>query len=60
MYRLPQFIIAGTQKSGSTTLSDYLNIHPDIFVPNNELYFFENESKYDKGIEYYSKMFEQA
>ena len=42
--RLPDFIIAGAPKSGTTSLYFYLKQHPDIFVPDKkELHFFSFE-----------------
>ena len=39
--RLPNFIIAGAPKSGTTSLYFYLKQHPDIFVPDKkELHYF--------------------
>lgn len=41
------FIIAGAQKSGTTALHSYLQMHPDIAVPKmKELHFFDNEEFY--------------
>jgi hypothetical protein len=38
---LPDFLIAGTAKSGTTSLYHYLKSHPDIFLPEmKEPYFF--------------------
>jgi hypothetical protein len=40
-----QFLIAGTQKGGTTALADYLRQHPALFIPTvKELHFFDNES----------------
>ncbi len=30
---LPNFLIVGAAKSGTTSLYEYLNQHPDIFLP---------------------------
>ena len=38
---LPNFIIIGTCRSGTTSLLRYLNEHPDIYIVNNEVTFFE-------------------
>lgn len=38
---LPHFIIIGTQKSATTFLHICLNDHPDIFLPKEEIPFFE-------------------
>jgi hypothetical protein len=39
---LPEFVIIGAQKSGSTFLQLCLQEHPDIFLPKDEIPFFEN------------------
>ena len=38
---LPDFIIAGAMKSGTTTLHNILNEHPDVFIPDSEIHFFD-------------------
>ena len=38
MSRLPDFIIIGAGKCGTTSLQDYLNLHPQIYIcPQIEL-----------------------
>ena len=38
------FVIAGTQRGGTTTLYEYLRRHPEICMPvEKELHFFDNE-----------------
>ena len=39
--RLPDFIICGAMKSGTSTLHALLNAHPDIYIPEGELSFFD-------------------
>lgn len=41
---LPDFIIGGAMKSGTTTLHAILNNHPDIALAHNELGFFDIDS----------------
>lgn len=38
--RLPDFIIGGAMKCGTTTLHAILNSHPNVFIPNEEIHFF--------------------
>lgn len=38
---LPQFVIIGAQKSGSTYLLHCLSSHPEIYLPEAEIAFFE-------------------
>ncbi|MCK5815472.1 MAG: sulfotransferase [Flavobacteriaceae bacterium] len=41
---LPDFIIGGAMKSGTTSLHAILNNHPDISITHNELGFFDIDS----------------
>ena len=50
--RLPNFIIVGFPKCGSTSLHYYLNEHPDIYMPaQKELHYFTNDilSQFNDG-----------
>lgn len=38
---LPDFIIGGAMKSGTTSLHAILNHHPDIYIPKGEIHFFD-------------------
>lgn len=41
---LPNFLIIGAQKSGTTSLYHYLEQHPEIYMsPAKEVHFFDNE-----------------
>jgi hypothetical protein len=43
--KLPNYIIAGAQKSGTTTLHSLLSMHPNIFMPDvKEVGFFNNSA----------------
>lgn len=39
---LPSFIILGTQKSASTFVQNCLSEHPEIYMPSDEIPFFES------------------
>jgi len=55
---LPNFIIVGAQKSGTTTLYDVLNNHPEVNMSLiKEVNYFTSNKKMSKGLEYYSKSF---
>lgn len=41
---LPDFIIGGAMKSGTTTLHDILNSHPDVYIPPREIHFFDMDN----------------
>ena len=48
---MPSFIVAGTQKSGTTALAAALAQHPEIvFSTRKELHFFDNELRFAKGL----------
>ncbi|MBO8175040.1 MAG: sulfotransferase domain-containing protein [Thermococcus sp.] len=56
---LPNFLICGTQKGGTTALYHYLKEHPQVFMPKwKELHFFDQ--KLDRGLEWYEKQFQDA
>ncbi|MEL6494226.1 MAG: sulfotransferase domain-containing protein [Cyanobacteria bacterium J06623_7] len=61
--RLPNFLIIGTQKGGTTWLHANLKRHPEIFLPNGkkELEFFSYYEKKiaDYGLSDYLKHFNQ-
>lgn len=43
---LPDFLLIGAAKSGTTTLFEYLNTHPEVFVPaKKELFYFSFGNK---------------
>ncbi|MDB9313867.1 sulfotransferase [Spirulina sp. CS-785/01] len=45
MNKFPDFIIIGAGKCGTTSLHNYLDQHPSIFIcPQKETYFFLNEN----------------
>ncbi|KAF2074862.1 hypothetical protein CYY_003850 [Polysphondylium violaceum] len=55
---MPNFIIIGTMKSGTTFLDFYLQMHPRLAKHKiKEVWFFN--SHYYKGLEWYAKNFEQ-
>lgn len=38
---MPDFIIAGAMKAGTSTLHHLLNSHPGVFIPDREIHFFD-------------------
>jgi hypothetical protein len=53
---LPQFLIIGAQKAGTTTLYNCLTQHPQIAMPGEkEVHFFD--LNYEKGMDWYRKKF---
>lgn len=61
LFRLPNFIIAGAQKSGTTTLYVALKKHLGIFMSTpKELHFFNENQNYERGLEWYSSFFKEC
>ncbi|MFB6263107.1 MAG: sulfotransferase, partial [Bradymonadaceae bacterium] len=38
---LPDFVIIGAMKAGTTSLHYLLDAHPDVFIPDSEIFFFD-------------------
>jgi hypothetical protein len=56
---LPNFLIIGAMRSGTTSLAHYLRSHPDVFVPEaKELHFFDR--RFDRGLDWYREQFTDA
>lgn len=54
--RLPDFIVPGVMKSGTTSLHFYLCQHPDIWMPQGkwqETHFFDYDENYNQGLDWY-------
>lgn len=59
--RIPDFIIIGAAKSGTTTLYEYLCRHPQIYMCTpKEPDFFSIDANYAKGIDWYYSLFNDA
>ena len=61
--RLPNFIIAGAPRSGTTWLYELLARHPQIYMAQPvkpEPKFFLVNELYEKGLNYYAKWFDGA
>ena len=59
--RLPDFIIIGAAKSGTTTLYEYLCRHPQIYLSTpKEPEFFARDDRYAMGINWYASLFSKA
>ena len=55
---LPNFIIIGAMKSGTTSLHYYLNFHPQVSMSKvKELDFFIEEKNWHKGLAWYTSNF---
>lgn len=58
---LPNFLILGAQKCGTTWLHEKLSKHPEFYMSKTkEIHFFNANAQYKKGIEFYQTFFEDA
>ncbi len=56
--KLPDFIILGAQKTGTTALYEFLTAHPMVYPGlRKELFFFSNDALYAQGIDWYKAHF---
>ncbi|BAZ53682.1 sulfotransferase [Nostoc sp. NIES-4103] len=55
---LPNFVIIGAQKSASSFMQICLADHPDIYLPEGEIPFFESPDYEDSDIKQLEKIFE--
>lgn len=59
--RLPEFLIIGAMKAGSTTLWAHLNRHPDLFMCRpKEPQFFSRDKVFERGLDWYRGLFTDA
>jgi len=58
---LPNLLIIGAAKSGTTSLHRYLSLHPDVFMSKQkELRYFvpaERKGRLDRGVDWYTAQF---
>jgi hypothetical protein len=58
---LPNALIGGAPKCGTTSLAEALAGHPDIFIPyRKELSFFHADSNYEFGLDWYESFFREG
>jgi hypothetical protein len=53
-------VIIGAQKAGTTWLRRQLQVHSRIFMPKEELHFFDDPQRYEEGIAAYARHFKEA
>jgi hypothetical protein len=59
--RLPDFLIIGAMKAGTTTLYNHLACHPRVFLPDyKEPEFFVAEKNWGRGLSWYQSLFSGA
>lgn len=52
---LPNFLIVGAMKAGTTWLAINLKQHPQVFMPDREIHFFNHPENYQRGVEWYDQ-----
>lgn len=55
---LPNFLIIGVAKAGTSWLSHTLRQHPDIYMPLKEIHYFNRERNFERGITWYQQHFD--
>lgn len=58
--RLPTFIVGGAQKAGTSWLSRNLAKHPQVFMAPGEIHFFDSDSNFRRGVDWYAAHFSNA
>ncbi len=61
--RLPNLFLVGSMKSATTSLHNYLDMHPEIFMsksPWKEPHFFVAENNWKRGFAWYYNLFKDA
>ena len=51
--RLPECVMIGVRKGGTRALLDMLNLHSKIRAANFEVHFFDNDTNYQRGLDWY-------
>lgn len=51
--QLPECLLIGVRKGGTRALLDMLNVHSAIRAANVEIHFFDNDTNYAKGLDWY-------
>lgn len=58
---LPDFLVIGAMKAGTTSLWRELRRHPDVWVPDlKEFQFFSDKRKYAQGLDWYRAHFAEG
>ncbi len=58
---LPNLLIIGAMKCGTTSLHNYLNFHPEIYMTKEkELNYFVDSLNYGRGLSWYKSKFNKA
>jgi hypothetical protein len=57
---MPNFLIVGAMKAGTTWLAHMLRDHPDVYVGDQEYRFFSDDALYANGPAWYEGQFSEA
>ena len=57
---LPNLLIIGAQKCGTTWLARMLGQHPDVFMAEEEIHFFDRAHNFARGTAWYESHFAAA
>jgi len=58
---LPNFLIVGAMKSGTTSLANWIARHPQGYLaPGKEIHFFDVDEKWELGLDWYRGFFAGA
>jgi Sulfotransferase domain len=57
---LPNFLIVGAMKCGTSTLLGFLRQHREIYIAPREVHFFDRDSQFRRGIAWYEKQFDSG
>lgn len=55
LFMLPNFLVIGVQKAGSSWLVERIGDHPDVFMATREAHFFNDH--FEEGLDWYEKKF---
>jgi hypothetical protein len=57
---LPNFLVIGAHKAGTTTLFQHLKAHPEVFLPEQKEVHFFCDLQWHRGLEWYESLFADA
>lgn len=58
MGKLPDFVVIGAMKAGTTSLHEWLRVQPEVWMhPDKEPHFFSHDWMWDEGVERYAAGF---
>jgi hypothetical protein len=54
---LPNFLVIGSMKAGTSSLYQYLRLHPEVFMPKTQEIHFFSDHNWHRGLRWYEKQF---